>query len=91
MKTKCLITVVFIFSISLFYGLTAQETISDSLRFIDPYLSQKAPGTKAELFTERIVNTPMRMHGNIVFSPDFKQAFWVDAKIIEDLKPKELK
>ena len=40
------------------------------------YLGQKEPGLKPELFAEGIVSTHRNVYGNIVFSPDFKEACW---------------
>ncbi len=43
---------------------------------IGEYMGQKPPGTTPEFFAEGFVNTPMDMHGQIVFTPDLKEAFW---------------
>ena len=40
------------------------------------YLGQKEPGLIPELFAEGIVSTHRGVYGNIVFSPDFKEACW---------------
>ena len=40
------------------------------------YLGQKKPGRKAEAFAPGIVNVPMTLHSNIVFSPDGREALW---------------
>ncbi len=40
------------------------------------YLGQKEPGLKPKLFAEGIVSTHRNVYGNIVFSPDFKEACW---------------
>jgi len=40
------------------------------------YLGQKEPGLKPELFAEGIVSTHRNVYGNIVFSPDFREACW---------------
>lgn len=54
----------------------AQHQPAESGRLQGPYLGQKVPGLVPEFFAEGFVNTPMGMHGNIVFSPDMKAAFW---------------
>src|SRR5512137_706829 len=40
------------------------------------YFGQKVPQTQPELFAPGVVNTPMHMHGNIVFAPELNEAFW---------------
>jgi ankyrin repeat protein len=40
------------------------------------YLGQKKPGRKAEAFAPGIVNVPITLHSNIVFSPDGREAYW---------------
>jgi len=40
------------------------------------YLGQKKPGRKAEVFAPGIVNVPITLHSNIVFSPDGREALW---------------
>lgn len=41
-----------------------------------PYLGQKPPALKPELFAPDLVSVGEGVHGNIVFSPDFKEAAW---------------
>lgn len=104
MKTRHILALLCTLTIHVFYGLKSQEIASDFPRLTSTYLGQKTPGREPELFAEGIVNTPIGMHGNIVFSPDGKYlffisirdnvlngAFWVDAKIIQELKPEGLK
>jgi hypothetical protein len=40
------------------------------------YMGQDPPGEIPEYFAEGFVNTPMDMHGNIVFTPDLSEAVW---------------
>ena len=40
------------------------------------YLGQKEPGKNPELFALDIISTKYSVHGNIVFSPDGKEAYW---------------
>jgi len=54
----------------------AQEQASQPGTLRGPYMGQKAPGSTPEYFADGFVNTPMNMHGNIVFSPDGNEAFW---------------
>ncbi len=74
------------------------------LLFSDSLPGQKPPGLNPEIFAPGIVSTKHKEHSTLAFSPDGKYLFftrydenwnediyWVDAKIIEDLKPKELK
>ena len=41
-----------------------------------PYLGQKTPGRKPEVFAKGIVSGRYGLHSNIAFSPDGKEAFW---------------
>jgi ankyrin repeat protein/tetratricopeptide (TPR) repeat protein len=41
-----------------------------------PYLGQKAPGRRAEVFAPGIVSARNGLHSSIVFSPDGTEAFW---------------
>ena len=63
-----------------------------------PYLGQKPPGDKPEIFAPGIVSTAGHEFGSS-FSPDGRYLFfsrnmdiyWADARVIEDMKPAELK
>jgi hypothetical protein len=66
-------------------ALHAQEESIDFPALRGPYLGQKPPGLKPELFASDIVSVKEGVHGNIVFSPDFSEAawspnYWVDDK-----------
>lgn len=62
------------------------------------YLGQKPPTKIPEVFAPGIVSTEKGWEAAVTFSPDGKYLFfhrnndiyWVDAEIIDDLKPKEL-
>jgi len=41
-----------------------------------PYVGQKPPGRKPEMFAPGIVSACYGMHSNVVFSPDGTEAFW---------------
>ena len=56
--------------------LQAQETATPPAPLKGDYMGQKPPGNAPEFFAEGFVNTPMDMHGQIVFTPDLKEAFW---------------
>jgi len=43
-----------------------------------PYMGQKPPGDKPEMFMPGIVSGPYRAHGTITFSPDGKEVYWAD-------------
>ncbi len=40
------------------------------------YLGQKPPGRQSEVFAPGLVSGRHALHGNVVFSPDGKEAFW---------------
>jgi hypothetical protein len=40
------------------------------------YMGQTPPGATPQFFAEGFVNTPMDMHGQIVFTPDLEEACW---------------
>lgn len=56
--------------------LSAQQQRSQIKPFSGVYIDQSIPGTTPEFFAEGFVNTPMDMHGNIVFRPDLNEAIW---------------
>jgi ankyrin repeat protein len=41
-----------------------------------PYLGQAGPGDKPQLFALDIVTTQYMLHGNVVFTPDGREAYW---------------
>jgi len=41
-----------------------------------PYLGQAEPGNKPQLFALDIVTNQYMLHGNIVFTPDGREAYW---------------
>ena len=41
-----------------------------------PYFGQKPPGKTAEKFAPPVFTTRYNVHGNVVFSPDGKEAYW---------------
>lgn len=41
-----------------------------------PYLGQPEPGDKAQPFALDIVTTQYMIHGNVVFTPDGREAYW---------------
>jgi ankyrin repeat protein len=41
-----------------------------------PYLGQPEPGDKPQMFALDIVSTRHMIHGNIVFTPDGREAYW---------------
>lgn len=41
-----------------------------------PYLGQKPPGMKAQLFAPGIVSTQYFEHSSPVFTPDLKEIYW---------------
>jgi hypothetical protein len=41
-----------------------------------PYIGQKPPGTKPELFAPGIVSSEDLVYANVTFSPDFSEACW---------------
>ncbi|MGB2697168.1 MAG: ankyrin repeat domain-containing protein [Candidatus Zixiibacteriota bacterium] len=43
-----------------------------------PYMGQKPPGDKPEMFMPGVVSGPYRAHGTITFSPDGKEVYWAD-------------
>jgi Tol biopolymer transport system component len=49
---------------------------SDFPKLTGPYLGQKTPGMKAELFAPRIVSTGDFEHSSPVFSPDLTEIYW---------------
>ena len=74
-------------------NLFSQQT--DFPELTGPYLGQKPPGEKPELFAPGIISVEANFeHSTAVFSPDGKYLFyssdndiyWVDASFIEDLK-----
>ena len=69
-----------------------------------PSLGQKPPGLIPKIFTPGIVSTENHEHSSLIISSDGKYLFfsrpngekngdiyWVSTKIIEKLKPEELK
>jgi hypothetical protein len=54
----------------------ADEAAAQEGSFQGAYMGQKLPGATPEFFAEGLVNTPMDMHGQIVFTPDLTEAFW---------------
>ena len=43
-----------------------------------PYMGQKPPGDRPEMFMPGVVSGPYRAHGTITFSPDGKEVYWAD-------------
>lgn len=73
-KTRVLITSLLLLSLAA--SLSAQQLSSPANAVSGVYMGQKIPGTTPEYFAEGFVNTPMDMHGNIVFTPDLREAIW---------------
>lgn len=76
MRIRDVLTVILILITILYTGVKAQEVDSEFPVLKGLYFGQKVPGFNPEQFANGIVNTPMGMHGNIVFSPDLKEACW---------------
>ncbi|MFH2048993.1 MAG: hypothetical protein ABIJ12_06075 [bacterium] len=73
-KTRILSTCLLLFMVAM--TLSAQQQPSQINPFSGVYIDQTIPGTTPKFFAEGFVNTPMDMHGNIVFTPDLKEAIW---------------
>lgn len=64
--------------------LFSQEKSSNFPVLKGPYLGQKPPALKPELFAPDFVSVKEGVHGNIVFSPDFKEAAWSPNYLVDD-------
>jgi hypothetical protein len=72
-KFQLLLTAAVIFLVGILY---AQEQGSDFPVLKGPYLGQKLPGDKPELFAPGIVSSVYWEHSGAVFTPDGKELFW---------------
>lgn len=73
-KTRILITCLLLLGFTT--SLPAQQQSAQTTPVSGAYMGQKIPGMTPEYFAEGFVNTPMDMHGNIVFTPDLSEAVW---------------
>ena len=73
MKSKTSVVGIALFIIFVFSSYGQQD---DFPNLKDPYLGQKPPTIKPELFAPNFVSVKQGVHGNIVFSPDFTEAAW---------------
>jgi hypothetical protein len=73
---KMRILIISLLSFSFAASLPAQQQSSQTNPISGVYMGQKIPGMSPEYFAEGFVNTPMDMHGNIVFTPDLSEAIW---------------
>lgn len=64
--------------------LLSQEGTSDFPYLNGPYLGQRPPGLEPVLFAPDFVSVKEGVHGNIVFSPDFKEASWSPNYLVDD-------
>jgi hypothetical protein len=79
MKTKLFFTVIFFVLIIFSTPNSAQEnkkTNSDFPVLKGPYLGQKPPGMKPEIFAPGIVSTPKYWEGRCTFSPDGSECYY---------------
>jgi hypothetical protein len=85
-------------SMIVFFTLCAGQQEKNSPVREGPYLGQKPPGMSPEVFAPGIISSEKGVHSSPVFSPDgqylfycgFKNVFWVSAKILEKLRPKNM-
>lgn len=73
MKTRVILIAFFLFISSI---AIAQQAPSEFPKLTGPYLGQKPPGMKPELFAPDLMTAEMGYHSTIVFSPDLHEALW---------------
>ncbi len=69
--------------------ITVNAQQSDYPKLKEPYLGQKPPGMTPEVFAPGIIATDGEAQNCLTISPDGQEIYWISAKIIEDLRPKE--
>jgi hypothetical protein len=80
-KFQVLFLAAFIFIVGVLFS---QEKTPNFPVLKGPYLGQKPPALKPELFAPNFVSVREGVHGNIVFSPDFTEAAWSPNYLVDD-------
>ena len=74
------ITNIFIVLILLIFSISScsnkNQNSIEFLKLTGPYLGQKPPGMKPEIFAPGIVNTEDKNHSCVTISPDMKEIYW---------------
>ena len=78
-KSILLVLMVFISGV-----LSARDSVLGIQAHSGPYLGQKIPSLKPELFSPDVVSVKQGVHGNIVFSHDLSEAAWSPNYHVDD-------
>ena len=69
---------VYIYSLLLIAAMSIKAQSTDFPKLTGPYLGQKRPGNKPELFAKDIIGKNCQLHSSPVFSPDGNEVYWTE-------------